>query len=177
MKEKATFGAGCFWGVEAAFKKVPGVIKTRVGYTGGDLSNPDYRTVCEEETGHVEACEVTFDTRKVAYKDLLKVFWNIHDPTQKDRQGNDVGTQYRSVIFYHNEKQRDLAYKTKEEMEETYDLPIVTQIHPVCKFWEAEKYHRDYLDTNPGGYCHVDMHKVDKIIKSIKKGDGGPAEI
>ncbi len=169
MMEKATFGAGCFWGVEAAFKKMPGVLETRVGYAGGYTEDPDYRRVCSGKTGHAEACEITFDPEQVSYDDLLTLFWNIHDPTQKDRQGNDVGTQYRSVIFYHNEEQKKKADSSMIRVQKSHRDKIVTKIEPAKEFWEAEGYHQDYLLMNPGGYCHVNMAKVEKIIEQLKK--------
>ncbi|MDG6220093.1 MAG: peptide-methionine (S)-S-oxide reductase MsrA, partial [Candidatus Thermoplasmatota archaeon] len=158
--EKATFAAGCFWGVEAAFKILPGVVSTTVGYTGGNKDNPTYEEVCTGTTGHAEACEVVFDPKLVSYEDLLALFWNIHDPTQVNRQGNDVGAQYRSAIFFHTQEQENLAKKAKEELVAS-GAPIATEIIHSVKFWEAEDYHQDYLDKNPGGYCHVDLRSVE----------------
>lgn len=145
--EKATFAAGCFWGVEAKFRKLDGVISTQVGYTGGHKESPIYEEVCSDLTGHAEAVEITFEPEKISYKQLLGVFWSIHNPTTSDRQGVDVGSQYRSVIFFHNEKQEKLALESKEELEKSgkFDAPIVTEILPAAKFWRAEEYHQKYL--------------------------------
>ncbi|MFO8110012.1 MAG: peptide-methionine (S)-S-oxide reductase MsrA [Thermoplasmata archaeon] len=169
MIEKATFAAGCFWGVEEAFKRVPGVIKTLVGYTGGNTSDPDYSTVCRGKTGHVEACEVFFDNEMISYEELLTVFWNIHDPTQKDRQGYDVGTQYRSAIFYHNHEQKRKAESSRKRIEGNLKESVATEIHPAGRFWEAEADHQDHLEINPRGYCHINMAKVDKLIENLKR--------
>jgi len=146
MKEKATFGAGCFWGVETAFRKVKGVISTRVGYTGGHLNNPIYEDVCSHKTGHAEAVEITYDPSVISYEELLEIFWKIHDPTTLNRQGWDVGTQYRSAIFYHNNNQKAEALALKEEMEKSgiYKKKIETEIVPATKFYEAEEYHQQY---------------------------------
>lgn len=145
--EKATFAAGCFWGVEAKFRKLDGVISTQVGYTGGHAENPTYEEVCSDSTGHSEAVEIIFEPEKISYKQLLEVFWSIHNPTTPDRQGADVGSQYRSVIFFHNEKQEKLALESKKELEKSgeFDAPIVTEILPAAKFWRAEEYHQKYL--------------------------------
>jgi len=146
--EKATFAAGCFWGVEAAFRKIEGVISTQVGYTGGRTEKPTYEEVCTDRTGHAEAVEVTYDASKVSYRDLLKVFWEIHDPTQLNRQGPDVGTQYRSAIFYHNAEQEAEARSSKEELERSgrYDRNIATEILPLTTFYRAEEYHQQYYE-------------------------------
>ena len=143
---KAIFGAGCFWGVEAKFRKVPGVISTRVGYTGGKFTEPTYRDVCSHKTGHAEAIEITFDPSKVSFDELLDVFWTIHDPTTLNRQGPDIGEQYRSAIFYLNSEQREKALISKENLEASkrFNNPIVTQIIPASDFWEAEEYHQQY---------------------------------
>ena len=144
--KKATFAAGCFWGVEATFKKLPGVKDTVVGYTGGDVENPTYRMVCTNETGHAEAIQVTYDPDETNYETLVQAFFDMHDPTTLNRQGPDVGSQYRSVIFYHNDEQRKIAEKIKKEVDKSgkYRYPIVTQIAPLEKFYEAEEYHQDY---------------------------------
>src|SRR5438874_6941073 len=144
---KATFAAGCFWGVEATFRAMPGVSSTRVGYTGGQTENPTYKEVCTDRTGHAEAVEVEFDPAQVSYNDLLKVFWENHDPTQLNRQGPDVGDQYRTVIFYHTPEQQAAAQASKErlEAEKKYRRPIVTQIVPAETFYRAEEYHQQYL--------------------------------
>ena len=157
MKEKATFGAGCFWGIEAAFRKVKGVISTRVGYTGGHFENPTYEDVCSHKTGHVEAVEIIYDPSIVSFKDLLDIFWNIHDPTTLNRQGWDVGTQYRSAIFYHNDEQKAEALASKEKMEKSgiYIKKIVTEIIPATKFYEAEEYHQQYYERNKRRYLFI----------------------
>src|SRR3989338_5821644 len=138
--EIATFAAGCFWGVEAAFRQIKGVKSTRVGYTGGHMENPTYEDVCSDETGHAEAVEVTFDPKKAPYEKLLEVFWNNHNPTQGNRQGPDLGTQYRSAVFYHNAKQKELAEKSMKEVQKKYDKKITTEIKPAVAFYRAEEY-------------------------------------
>jgi len=155
--ERATFAAGCFWGVEAEFRKVKGVVDTQVGYTGGHTEDPTYRDVCTNRTGHAEAVEVTFDPAQVSYEQLLEVFWSIHDPTTVNRQGPDIGTQYRSAIFYHSEEQHKAAEASKEKLESSrrFSRPIVTQIVPAGKFYRAEEYHQRYLEKNKGAACHV----------------------
>ena len=153
--EKATFAAGCFWGVEAAFRQIKGVISTQVGYTGGNMENPSYEDVCSDETGHAEAVEVTFDPKKVSYGKLLEVFWNNHNPTQGNRQGPDVGTQYRSAVFYHNVKQKELAEKSMKEEQKKYDKKITTEIKPAEKFFRAEEYHQQYLEKRGLSTCHI----------------------
>lgn len=157
MMEKATFAAGCFWGVEAAFRQVAGVVDTQVGYTGGSMDRPTYEDVCSDRTGHAEAVEVTFDPSRVAYDQLLDVFWKIHNPTLKDRQGPDVGSQYRSVIFYHGPEQEKAARASREKLEKSgkYKRPIVTQIVPAGKFWRAEDYHQRYFEKHGGPSCHI----------------------
>ncbi len=154
---KATFGAGCFWGVEAAYRQLPGVLSTRVGYLGGTMKNPTYRDVCTGRTGHAEVVEVTYDPARVSYDDLLTVFWENHDPTTLNRQGPDVGTQYRSAIFYQNESQRAAAESSKEEREKSgrYRRPIVTEITPASEFYEAEDYHQQYLEKRGLSSCHI----------------------
>ena len=146
--EKATFAAGCFWGVEAAFYKVKGVISTKVGYTGGDVKNPSYHDVSTGKTGHAESIEVLYDPSKISYEELLGMFWNIHDPTTLDRQGPDKGSQYRSVIFYHNEEQKIAALDSKKKLEESgkYKKKIVTEIVPALEFYPAEEYHQRYFE-------------------------------
>src|SRR6185295_16206009 len=145
---KATFAAGCFWGVEATFRQIPGVIATRVGYTGGNFGNPTYRDVCTDRTGHAEAVEVEFNPSQVSYEQLLKVFWENHDPTQLNRQGPDYGTQYRSAIFFHSPDQEQAARESKEKLQNSGQFrgPIVTQITPAVTFYEAEDYHQQYLE-------------------------------
>lgn len=152
---KATFAAGCFWGVEAAFAEIEGVISTQVGYTGGKTKNPTYEQVCTDTTGHAEAVEVTFDSVKISYGKLLEIFWNCHDPTQINAQGPDEGTQYRSAIFYHSKKQRDEAEKSKEELQTELSKPIVTEITKASTFYRAEEYHQQYFKKNKGVMCHI----------------------
>lgn len=157
--EKATFGAGCFWGVEAAFRQIPGVAATRVGYTGGHVANPSYELVCSHTTGHAEAVEVTFDPDRVSYEDLLEVFWTNHNPTTKNRQGLDIGSQYRSAIFFHSPEQEAAALRTKEEQQEKLHWPkrIVTEIVPAAEFYEAEDYHQQYLEKRGRASCTVEL--------------------
>ena len=157
--EKATFGAGCFWGVEAEFRQVKGVILTSVGYTGGSMKDPTYRDVCSGNTGHAEVVQVEFDPAKVSYEDLLKVFWENHDPTTLNRQGPDVGAQYRSAIFFHNPAQRASAIASKENLDKSgvFKKPIVTEISPASEFYRAEDYHQQYLEKRGQGcYCSQD---------------------
>jgi len=153
----ATFGAGCFWGVEAAYRQMPGVISTRVGYLGGTMENPSYRDVCTGRTGHAEVVEVTYDPSRLTYDDMLTVFWENHDPTTLNRQGPDVGTQYRSAIFYHDDEQKAAAIASKEEREKSghYGRPIVTEITAATPFYEAEDYHQQYLEKRGLSSCHI----------------------
>lgn len=156
--KKAAFAAGCFWGVEKVFSKIPGVVSTQVGYTGGTTKEPAYRQVTTGRTGHAEAVEVTYDPARVSFEALLIAFWERHDPTTLNRQGPDVGTQYRSAIFFHNPEQEAAALKSKQILEEArvFEGPIVTEIVPAQTFYPAEEYHQDYLKKNPLGYCsHV----------------------
>lgn len=155
--DKATFAAGCFWGVEAAFRKTPGVIATRVGYIGGHTENPTYKQVCTDTTGHAEAVEVEFDPARVTYEDLLMVFWRSHDPTTLNRQGPDVGTQYRSAIFFHTPEQEVAARESVKalEAERVFRRPIVTEIVPAGPFYEAEDYHQQYLEKRGLASCHI----------------------
>jgi len=156
-REKATFGAGCFWGVEEEFRKVPGVVDAAVGYSGGSLENPTYRDVCTDRTGHAEVVEVDFDPAVVSYDRLLDVFWNAHDPTQLNRQGPDVGTQYRSVVFVHSPEQEAAARASLARLETSgrFRRPIATRIEPAGRFWRAEDYHQQYLAKRGLGSCHV----------------------
>jgi len=153
--EKATFAAGCFWGVEDKFLRLKGVISTRVGYTGGNKENPTYEEVCSDETGHAEGVEVVFDPEKISYKELLEFFWKIHNPTTLDRQGFDVGSQYRSAVFFHNEEQQKTALQVKSELgiSGKFDKPLVTEITPVSQFWEAEDYHQKYYKKTGRSGC------------------------
>ena len=146
-REKATFAAGCFWGVEEAFRTLPGVISTTVGYTGGTTQHPTYEQVCTGTTGHMEAVEIQYDPSVVSYDDLLKFFWTIHDPTSQDKQGPDVGSQYRSVIFYHSNEQKEKALKSKDDLQQSgvYTHKIVTEILPAQPFYKAEEYHQQYI--------------------------------
>ena len=155
--EKATFGAGCFWGVEAAFRELPGVVDAVSGYEGGTMDNPTYQDVCTDETGHAEVVEVTFDPTLTSYDKLLDAFWNLHDPTTLNRQGPDVGTQYRSVIFYHSPEQQAIAKASKQKLEASgrFRRPIVTQIVPAQTFNRAEEYHQRYLEKRGVKSCHI----------------------
>ncbi len=153
MTKKATFGAGCFWGVEAAFRQLDGVTSTRVGYAGGNLENPTYEDVCSHRTGHAEVVEVEYDPDQVSYDDLLGVFWRKHNPTQLNRQGWDIGDQYRSAIFVHDEEQRAAAERSKQDEQASHRKPIVTQIEPAPTFYEAEDYHQQYLEKRGRSSC------------------------
>ena len=160
MTKKATFGAGCFWGVEAAFRRLDGVEQTRVGYAGGSVENPTYEQVCSHETGHAEVVEVTYDESTVPYERLLAVFWAEHDPTQLNRQGPDVGSQYRSAIFVHDAEQRAAAEASKERVQERLSKPVVTQIEDAPPFWEAEDYHQRYLEKRGLASCTTRLAAV-----------------
>ena len=157
MQEIATFGAGCFWGVEAAFRRVPGVLDAASGYSGGRTENPTYREVCTDTTGHAEVVQVTFDPEKVSYEQLLDVFWTVHDPTQVNRQGPDFGKQYRTAIFYHSPEQEAKAKKSKQALETGGKLPrpVATEITPAGPFWRAEEYHQRYLEKRGATSCHI----------------------
>jgi peptide-methionine (S)-S-oxide reductase len=155
--ERATFGAGCFWGVEAAFRRVEGVAATAVGFMGGTLEHPSYRDVCTDRTGHAEVVDIEFDPARVKYEDLLAVFWEVHNPTQLNRQGPDIGTQYRSAIFFHSPAQEAAAKDSKKRLEESghYQRPIITQIVPAGQFWRAEEYHQQYLEKRGLTHCSI----------------------
>src|SRR5258708_30758882 len=155
--EIATLGAGCFWGVEGAFRRMPGVTDTAVGYAGGTLQNPTYKDVCTDRTGHAEVVQVTFDPAELSYDELLDVFWQVHDPTQLNRQGPDLGKQYRSVIFFHSPEQETAARKSKEKAQASgrFSRPIVTEISPASTFYRAKEYHQRYLEKRGAAYCHV----------------------
>jgi peptide-methionine (S)-S-oxide reductase len=153
--EIATFAAGCFWGVEAAFDRVEGVEKTIVGYTGGKTINPTYEQVCTDQTGHAEVVQITYNQKIITYKQLLEIFWMMHDPTQKNRQGLDIGTQYRSAIFYHNQEQKQIAEKSKKQKEKDLNNKIQTEIMPIKEFYPAEEYHQKYLKKQGLKGCSI----------------------
>jgi peptide-methionine (S)-S-oxide reductase len=157
MTEKATFGAGCFWGVEAQFRQISGVKSTAVGYEGGAMVNPTYKDVCSDETGHAEVVEVDFDPSEISYDALLDVFWNNHDPTTLNRQGPDLGAQYRSAVFYHTPEQKATAEASKERLDKSgrFRRPIVTEIVPAQTFYRAEEYHQQYLEKRGLASCHI----------------------
>jgi peptide-methionine (S)-S-oxide reductase len=155
VTEKATFGAGCFWGVEVAFRNVPGVVDTAVGYEGGTVANPTYEQVCSHRTGHAEVVQVEYDPEEVSYEELLETFWAEHDPTTLNRQGPDVGSQYRSVIFFHTPEQESVARASRERAQEGLDRPIVTEITPASEFWRAEEYHQQYLVKRGVATCRI----------------------
>lgn len=155
--KKATFAAGCFWGVEATYMKVGGVLQTEVGYMGGHTESPTYRDVCTDRTGHAEVVHLTYDDSIVSYEHLLEVFWNSHDPTQKNRQGPDTGTQYRTAIFYHDKEQRSLAERSKAAMDDSgrFKRPLATLVEKAGPFWRAEEYHQKYLQKKGLDTCHI----------------------
>jgi peptide-methionine (S)-S-oxide reductase len=155
MVETASFGAGCFWQVEVEFRNTPGVLDAVVGYMGGDLEHPTYEQVCTDRTGHAEVVEVKFDPDEISYDDLLEVFWRLHDPTQLNRQGPDVGTQYRSAIFVYDDEQRTAAEASKERAQPRFSKPIVTSIEPASTFWKAEDYHQRYLEKRGLATCRI----------------------
>src|SRR5438045_3116340 len=157
MSEIATFGAGCFWGIEANFQRIPGVITAESGYSGGHMANPSYKDVCTDETGHAEVVRVTFDPEKVSYEKLLDAFWQMHDPTQVNRQGPDYGSQYRSAIFFHSPEQEAAAKKSKAALEASGKLrrPVATEITAAGPFWRAEEYHQKYLEKRGATSCHI----------------------
>lgn len=170
--DTATFGEGCFWCVEASYQQLKGVISVKSGYSGGHVKNPSYKEVCNGTTGHAEVCQIVYDPSVISYADLLEVFWGTHDPTTLNRQGNDIGTQYRSVVFYHNEKQKQQAeaYKAKLDASESFSAPIVTEISPYTAFYEAEDYHQNYYNENgEQPYCRMVIKpKLDKFQKVFK---------
>ncbi len=153
IKEKASFAAGCFWGVEETFRCLEGVISTSVGYMGGEFENPTYEDVCTGQTGHAETVEVIYNPSQISYDELLDVFWNNHDPTTSNRQGPDIGSQYRSVIFYYNEEQKKLAISSMEKIQSRFGEDIVTQIVPATTFYKAEDYHQQYLSKRGRKSC------------------------
>ena len=170
--EIATFGSGCFWCTEAVFERLKGIMNVESGYAGGDILNPTYEEVCSGKTGHAEVIQVKFDPSITGYEELLEVFWRTHDPTTLNQQGNDKGTQYRSVIFYHNDKQKELAekYKTVLDKSGAWDNPIVTEISPLINYFPAENYHQKYYENNPNqGYCSfIIAPKIEKFEKVFK---------
>jgi len=167
--KKATFGAGCFWCVEAVFQRLDGVKDVVPGYCGGDKVNPTYKEVCTGRTGHAEVAQITFDPATISFFELLNMFWQSHDPTTRNRQGNDVGTQYRSAVFYHNEEQRSAAEESKENLDNSkiFSNQIVTEITALDQFWPAEDYHNNYYNNNPNQpYCRIVIKpKLDKLFK------------
>ncbi len=174
--ETATFGMGCFWCTEAVFQQLIGVISVTSGYAGGHIKNPTYEQVCEGNTGHTEVCQITYDPLKISFDELLEVFWKVHDPTTQNRQGEDVGFQYRSVIFYHNNEQKILAekYKQKLNTEHVFEQPVITAIEPIINFYSAENYHQNYFNSNQNKpYCQMvvkpKVEKFEKVFKSKLK--------
>ena len=174
--DTATFGTGCFWCTEAIFQQLEGVVSVTSGYSGGQVNNPTYKQICTGTTGHAECLRVVFDPSKITYDELLEVFWQVHDPTTLNRQGNDVGTQYRSVVFYHDEAQKAKAEKYKAELTKSgaWDNPVVTTIEPMVKFYPAEDYHQNYYNDNTSqGYCQFvirpKLEKFQKVFKSKLK--------
>lgn len=174
--EQATFGAGCFWCTEAVFQRLEGVVAVESGYSGGNVPNPTYEQVCTGTTGHAEVTQITFDPARISYEELLEAFWKMHDPTTLNRQGNDVGTQYRSVVFYHNERQKELAEKYKKELDVSgaWKNPIVTGISPFTRFYKAESYHQNYYNDNKfQPYCMFvigpKLEKFEKVFKNKTK--------
>jgi peptide-methionine (S)-S-oxide reductase len=168
--ETATVAGGCFWCVEAAFKELDGIVEVTSGYAGGHVDDPTYNAVCSGDTGHAEVVQVEYDPTVLSYEDVLEVFFTIHDPTQLNRQGPDVGSQYRSAVFYHDDDQREIleAYVEALDEEGGYDDPVVTEVEPLDRFWEAEEYHQDYFEKNPNdAYCS--MHAQPKIEKVREK--------
>ena len=157
MTEKATFAAGCFWGVESAFRAIPGVSATRVGYTGGQTDDPSYYDVCSDTTGHAEAVEVEYDPDQVSYETLLDLFWRSHDPTQGNRQGPDVGSQYRSAVFFHSPEQQEQALASKARVQAQLPRPITTEVVPAETFFEAEDYHQQYFEKQGRTSCHAGL--------------------
>jgi len=166
QRETATFGAGCFWCVEAVFERLPGVISVTAGYTGGQRPNPTYEQVCTGTTGHAEVAQILFDPSKISYEKLLKVFWEAHDPTTLNRQGADTGTQYRSAIFYHSDSQKAIAERSRTEAQKGFEDPLVTEITPLEVFYGAENYHQDYFRNNPDApYCRF---VIEPKLKKLK---------
>ena len=173
MIQEATFGAGCFWCIEACFKDLRGLLEIEPGYAGGHILNPTYHEVCSGTTGHAEVARIVFEDELLPYSKLLELFWFVHDPTQLNKQGNDIGTQYRSVIFYHNEFQKKLSLDAKELLEHNnvWKKPIVTEISPIFNYFQAEEYHKNYFELNPQNmYCQsIVRPKVDKFKKVFQE--------
>ncbi len=169
----ATFGSGCFWCTEAIFRRIKGIKSVVSGYSGGHVKNPSYEQVCAGDTGHAESVQITYDPGIISYDELLEIFWKTHDPTTRNRQGNDIGTQYRSVVFYHDPDQKEIAesYRDKLEAEHIWSRPIVTEIEAFTEFWPAETYHHDYYKNNPSNpYCAaVITPKIEKFTKIFKE--------
>jgi peptide-methionine (S)-S-oxide reductase len=167
--EIATFGGGCFWGVEELFRQIKGVKETVVGYSGGTAKNPTYEQVCSGTTGHVETVQINFDPKETSYGKLLEVFWMSHNPVQANGQGHDIGTQYHGVIFYNTPEQKKIAEASKDKLNrEKYNGKIATQIIPAKDFWPAEEYHQKYLVKNPRGYCHINVKEILKKIQRVE---------
>jgi peptide-methionine (S)-S-oxide reductase len=160
MEERATFAAGCFWGVEASFRRLPGVTATRVGYSGGHAEDPSYYDVCSDTTGHAEAVEVTFDPDRVSYDELLDLFWRSHDPTQGNRQGPDIGSQYRSAVFFHSPEQEEAALASRARVQAQLPVRVTTEVVPATTFYEAEDYHQQYLEKQGRATCHVGLRSA-----------------
>ncbi len=169
--EKATLAGGCFWCLEAVYKRISGVVSVTSGYAGGEVPNPTYKEVCTGQTGHAEVVQIEYDPAIIGYEQILDLFWEAHDPTTLNRQGADVGTQYRSAIFYHNEEQKKKARDSKEQAQEKFSDPIVTEITELDTFYPAEDYHQDYFDLNPqAGYCRVIIEPKLKKLGLSRKG-------
>jgi peptide-methionine (S)-S-oxide reductase len=167
----ATFAAGCFWGVEYNFRRIPGIVNAAVGFMGGNVDNPSYKDVCYTDTGHAEVVHLWYDPEKVSYKQLVRIFFIMHDPTTLNRQGPDVGDQYRSAIFYHTPEQKEIAEKVKQQLDASgkYKRPIVTEITAAGPFWKAEDYHQQYIEKNPTRSCHiVDFNEIKKILNETE---------
>ena len=158
---KATFGAGCFWQVEAEYRKLSGVTKSTAGYAGGNLDRPSYEDVCTDRTGHAEVVEIEYDPERISYEQLLETFWSIHDPTQVNRQGPDIGTQYRTVIFTHDEEQADAARRSRDQAQPRFRRPIATEILPAPTFWAAEDYHQRYLEKRGMASCTLELAEAE----------------
>ncbi|MCS7205890.1 MAG: peptide-methionine (S)-S-oxide reductase MsrA [Leptospiraceae bacterium] len=172
--DQATFGGGCFWCLDAVYRLTPGVVNVVCGYAGGDKPNPTYEEVCSGTTGHAEVVQITFDKNQISFLELLEVFWQIHDPTTRNRQGADIGTQYRSIILYHNSEQKELALSSKEKAQKLFSRPIVTEIVPLVNFYPAEDYHQNFYQKHPNyPYCvfviQPKLEKLSHLVKTLKK--------